>query len=356
MSAAGGPVDGAVAPLLAVTGLCQHFPMSRGLLRRDRPVLRAVDDVDLTVGRGETLGLIGESGSGKTTLGRTMLRIAEPTAGRITFDGEDITHLRGRGLRVLRRRMQMVFQNPYSAVNRRMRIAEIVGEPLRVHGVTDAGERRARALDLLDRVGLAGGLAGRYPHEVSGGQLQRVGIARALVLDPDLVIADEPTASLDVSVRAQVVNLLADLKAQLGLTLVFISHDLSTVSHLADRIAVLYLGKVVEIGPKRALEREPLHPYTTGLIASIPRAHPTARRDFAPPLGEIPSPLEPPSGCHYHPRCPLAMPVCRERYPALEEKAPGRHVACHAVVAGDGGAPTVHPDAGTAAPQAVPAA
>lgn len=341
-------------PLISVTGLCHHFGAGSGSLgaawRRDKPVLRAVDDITITVDRNETLGVIGESGSGKTTLGRSMLRIVQPTAGQIVFDGQDITHLRGRALRILRRRMQMVFQNPYSAVNRRMRIADIVAEPLRAHQVGDRRQRRERALDLLGKVGLSAAFADRYPHEVSGGQLQRVGIARALVLSPDLLVADEPTASLDVSVSAQVVNLLADLKRQFGLTLVFISHDLSTVSYLADRIAVLYLGKIVEIGPRQPLERDPLHPYTKGLIAAIPRADPAVRTLPVPP-GEIPSPVDPPSGCHYHPRCPLAMPVCRDSYPVLEEKLPGRRAACHAVVAAADGTVTTHPQAGSAAGQ-----
>jgi oligopeptide/dipeptide ABC transporter ATP-binding protein len=256
------------------------------------------------------------------------LQLYPPTAGRIFFGGEDVTGARGRTLKTLRRRMQMIFQNPYSAVNRRKRIGEIIGEPLQVHRV---GNARSRTRELLDLVGLPIAFASRYPHEVSGGQLQRVGIARALALEPEFIIADEPTASLDVSIRAQVINLLADLRARLGLTLLFISHDLSIVSYLCERVAVMYLGKIVEVGPKAQVEREPLHPYTRALLGAIPRPNPRERRLQSAPLGEIPSAVQRPPGCHYHPRCPLAMTVCLSEYPPLELKAPERWVACHAV-------------------------
>jgi oligopeptide/dipeptide ABC transporter ATP-binding protein len=290
-----------------------------------------VDEVDLSIDRGEAVGLIGESGSGKTTFGRTMLQVYPPTGGHIYFDGKDVTGARGSSLRNLRRRMQMVFQNPYSAVNRRKRIGEIIQEPLRVHGIGDARSRTQRTRELLDLVGLPVDFEARYPHEVSGGQLQRVGIARALALEPDFIVADEPTASLDVSIRAQVINLLVDLRARLGLTLLFISHDLSIVSYLCERVAVMYLGRIVEVGPKAEVEREPLHPYTRALLSAIPRPDPRARRFQSAPLGEIPSAVHRPSGCHYHPRCPLAMPHCATLYPPLEMKASGRWVACHAV-------------------------
>ncbi|MBV8718650.1 MAG: ABC transporter ATP-binding protein [Chloroflexi bacterium] len=313
--------------LLQVVRLSQHFPVS-GPLFGPKRVVHAVDEVDLAIERGEALGLIGESGSGKTTLGRTILQLYPPSGGRIMFEDVDVTGARGATLRQLHRRMQMIFQNPYSAVNRRKNMGEIISEPLRVHGVRNAA---ARTRELMELVGLPAAFVSRYPHEVSGGQLQRVGIARALALEPDFIIADEPTASLDISVRAQVINLLAHLRERLGLTLLFISHDLSIVSYLCERVAVMYLGKIVEIGPKADLEQQPLHPYTRALLSAIPRPNPRERRLQSAPLGEIPSAVERPSGCHYHPRCPLAMAVCKVDYPQLELKAIGRWVACHAV-------------------------
>jgi oligopeptide/dipeptide ABC transporter ATP-binding protein len=316
-----------MTPLIRTERLSQHFPLRGGLSGRKRFV-HAVDGVDLAIARGGAVGLIGESGSGKTTLGRTLLQLYTPTAGRIYFDGVDVTGARGATLRMLRRRMQMVFQNPYSAVNRRKNIGEIISEPLQIHGIRNAGQR---VRELLELVGLPTALASRYPHEVSGGQLQRVSIARALALEPDFIIADEPTASLDVSVRAQVINVLADLRVRLGLTLLFISHDLSIVSYLCERVAVMYLGKIVEMGPKAEIEEEPLHPYTRALLSAIPKPDPRQRRLQSAPLGEIPNAVDRPSGCHYHPRCPLAMPQCVSEYPPLELKAPDRWVACHAV-------------------------
>ena len=341
--------DGA---LVEVEGLEQHFPLVtqplERLLRGSRHV-HAVDGIDLAIARGEILGLIGESGSGKSTFGRALLQLHPPTAGVIRFEGRDITGLKGEELRRLRRRMQMVFQNPYSAVNRRKTILGIVAEPLEVHRIGTPTSRAERVRELLELVGLSDAFARRYPHQVSGGQLQRIGVARALALEPDFIVADEPTASLDVSVRAQVINLLADLKERLGLTILFISHDLSIVSYLAQRVAVMYLGKLVEVGPKAELESAPLHPYTRALLGAIPRPDPRQRRTLAPPLGEIPSAIDRPSGCHYHPRCPLAMPICKSDYPPLEAKQVGRLVACHAVVAHPAGPPTIDPDAGSAA-------
>ena len=322
-------------PLVTIENLRQHFPIGSGLfgVGKGRQVVHAVDGVDMKIAVGETMGLIGESGSGKSTLGRTLLRLYEPTSGHITFDGRDVTKIRGEAIRQLRREMQMVFQNPYSAVNRRMRLLDIITEPMRVHGIGDKQSRERRGTELLELVGLSGDYRSRFPHEVSGGQLQRVGIARALSTKPKFLVADEPTASLDVSVRAQIINLLADLKEQFDLTLLFISHDLSVVSYLSDRIAVMYLGRVVESGPKSMVERRPKHPYTTALLGAVPRTEPRARRNYTPPSGEIPSAVNPPTGCYYHPRCPLVMDICRVQYPPMEEKADGQFVACHAVPA-----------------------
>lgn len=322
------------APIVSVRDLRTHFPVGGGLLRRlrgTRSVVHAVDGVTVDIMPRETLAVIGESGSGKSTMGRSILRLVEPTSGTVRFDGKDVTSLTGDELRRERRRMQMIFQNPYSSVNRRNRLVDIIAEPLRVHGIGDARSRQARAAELLELVGLNADFLHRYPHEVSGGQLQRVGIARALATEPAFLIADEPTASLDVSVRAQVMNLLADLKTDLGLTLMFISHDLAVVSYIADHIAVMYLGRIVEVGTKRALESAPQHPYTRALFAAAPKPDPRQRRAEAAPLGEVPSAINRPSGCHYHPRCPLAMDICKVEYPVLEWKTSGQQAACHAV-------------------------
>jgi oligopeptide transport system ATP-binding protein len=321
--------------LVEVRGLCKHYPLPRSagdILARRQAAIQAVSDVDLQIATGETVGLIGESGSGKSTLARVMLRLVPPTAGSVRFDGTDLLALRPAQLRRIRARMGVVLQNPYGAVNRRRPVRAIVAEPLLAHRVGTKRERASRVQAALEMAGLPSGFADRFPAELSGGQLQRVGIARALVLSPQFVVADEPTASLDVSIRAQIINLFADLKAQLGLAMLFISHDLGTVSYLADRVAVMYLGRIVESASAAALERSPLHPYTQALIASIPRPDPD-QRSAVPPRGQIPSPLSPPPGCPYHPRCPLAMSVCRLRRPPLEEKASGHLAACHAVPA-----------------------
>jgi oligopeptide/dipeptide ABC transporter ATP-binding protein len=340
-------------PLVETIDLQQHFALVKNPLERilrGASVVYAVDGVTLSINRSEVVGLIGESGSGKSTFGRTLLRLYPPTGGVIRFDGLDITSVDGEQLRHLRRRMQMVFQNPYSAVNRRKTVEQIVSEPLEVHQIGNRGTRQRRVHELLEMVGLTAPLLDRYPHEVSGGQLQRVGIARALALQPDFIVADEPTASLDVSIRAQVINLLSDLKDQFGLTLLFISHDLSLVSYLAERVAVMYLGKIVELAPMADLQRSALHPYTGALLRAIPRPNPRERRLLSAPIGSIPSAIDRPTGCHYHPRCPLAMPVCIEQYPPLEDKAPGHRAACHAIVpAKPGGVPSIHPQAGSVA-------
>lgn len=325
---------GSVEPLVRVTDLQTHFPAGGGLiarLRGTRPVVHALDGVSVDIMPRETLAVIGESGSGKSTMGRSILRLEEPTGGSVAFRGRDITELGREELRAERKHMQMVFQNPYSSVNRRNRLVDIIGEPLRVHGVGTAESRRQRAEELLELVGLNPDFLHRYPHEVSGGQLQRVGIARALATNPEFLVADEPTASLDVSVRAQVMNLLKDLKEELGLTLMFISHDLAVVSYIADQIAVMYLGRIVEIGSKQQLESAPQHPYTKALFAAAPKPDPRQRRKQAAPLGEIPSAISRPQGCHYVLRCPLATAVCAEVYPVLERKASGQMAACHMV-------------------------
>lgn len=333
-------------PIVSVTDLRTHFPVGSGLrgrLRREHQVVYALDGVSVDILPRETLAVIGESGSGKSTMGRTILRLEEPTSGSVSFRGKDVTSMSAEELRKQRQRMQMIFQNPYSSVNRRKRLADIIAEPLRVHGIGDAASRRARATELLDLVGLSPDFLHRYPHEVSGGQLQRVGIARALATGPEFLVADEPTASLDVSVRAQVMNLLTDLKEQLGLTLMFISHDLALVSYIADHVAVMYLGRIVEIGSKQQLESAPQHPYTKALFAVAPTPDPRQRKESAAPKGEVPSAINRPSGCHYHPRCPLAMDICKVEYPRLEAKAGGQLAACHAVPAAPGPATRLLP-------------
>jgi oligopeptide transport system ATP-binding protein len=323
------------APLLEVKDLKMHFPVTEGILtRRHVGEVKAVDGVTFSVARGETLGLVGESGCGKTTTGRCILRLERPTGGEIRYDGVDIAPLERKQLRGLRRRIQVIFQDPYSSLNPRMTVGEIIAEPMHVHGIEpDSAKRGARVRELLSVCGLNARFADRYPHEMSGGQRQRVGIARALALDPEFIVCDEAVSALDVSIQAQVINLLEDLREQFGLTYLFIAHDLSVVRHLCQRVAVMYLGRIVELADSDELFGNPMHPYTQALLAAVPVPDPTveAARTFRPVKGEVPSPMNPPSGCVFHPRCPLAKDACRRERPEIRELRPGHFVACSQV-------------------------
>jgi len=318
--------------LLEVSGLVKHFRVGGGLFGGEAGVVRAIDGVDFQIRRGETLGLVGESGCGKTTTGRCVLRLEQPTGGRIVFEGRDITSLADDELRQTRRHMQVIFQDPYSSLNPRMTVGEILAEPLKVHGIVPEPRKRAeRVAELLTQVGLLPQHSGRYPHQLSGGQRQRVGIARALAMEPSLIVCDEPVSALDVSIQAQIINLLEDLQAQYHLTYLFIAHDLSVVRHISDRVAVMYLGKIVELADRNALYEEPLHPYTRALLSAVPIPDPTleAKRERMVLRGEVPSPLNPPSGCVFHPRCPVAVERCSAEIPPLREIRPGHWAACH---------------------------
>ena len=318
-------------PLLAVENLTKHFPVMQGVFRREVGSVKAVDGLDFEIRERETLGLVGESGCGKSTAGRVILRLHPATAGRILFRGTDITSLEGEALRRLRPRMQMIFQDPQDSLNPRMTVGSIIGEPLLEHGAAKGRALRDRVEELLDAVGLDPGFTNRYPHEFSGGQRQRIGVARALALNPEFIVCDEPIAALDVSIQAQVVNLLEDLQARLGLTYLFISHDLSMIRHIADRVAVMYLGKIVELASSDVLYREPLHPYTRALLSAVPIHDPEleARRERVILSGDVPSPANPPAGCRFSTRCPMAAPECSEREPEWRELRPGHRVACH---------------------------
>jgi oligopeptide transport system ATP-binding protein len=318
-------------PLVEVTGLKMYFPITAGILRRKVGDVKAVDDVSFTIMEGETLGLVGESGCGKSTCGRAVLRLYDPTAGSIRIGGTEIGTLSQSALRPLRPQMQMVFQDPQASLNARMTVASIISEPLDEHTKMTRAEKLARVYELMDAVGLNRDFANRYPHEFSGGQRQRIGIARALALNPKFIVCDEPIAALDVSIQAQVVNLLEDLQDKFGLTYLFISHDLSMVRHICDRVAVMYLGRIVEIAPRDALYGNPQHPYTQALLSAVPEPDPVSEstRQRIILQGDVPSPAKPPKGCNFCTRCPQVMPVCRETKPALREIAPGQMVACH---------------------------
>ena len=312
-------------PLLRVENLVKHFPVRGG-------VVKAVDDVSFDVRRGETVGLVGESGCGKTTTGRCILQLERPSSGRVLFEGEDLAALDEQALRAVRRRVQVIFQDPYSSLNPRMTVGQILAEPLKVHRIVeDKAAREARVRELLTQVGLVPQHARRYPHQLSGGQRQRVGIARALAMEPSLIVCDEPVSALDVSIQAQIINLLEDLQDRLGLTYLFIAHDLSVVRHISDRVVVMYLGKVVEVADRKSLYENPLHPYTRALLSAVPIPDPKleAQRNRTVLRGEVPSPLNPPSGCVFHPRCPLAVERCAAQVPSLRPVRPAHLGACH---------------------------
>jgi len=338
-------------PLIKVYGLKKYFNMSEGIFRKRTVEIRAVDGIDLTINRGEVFGMVGESGCGKTTFGKTLIRLLDPTSGHVLFEAPmdlierlegmddggkwelvkeyDVARFKGKQLKALRRKMQIVYQDPRTSLNPRMLIKDIIGEPLKVQGLAKGEELRRRVVDMLYKIGLTEKHMYRYPHELSGGQRQRVAIARALITEPEFVVLDEPTSAVDVSVRAQLLKLFKDFQSKLGLTYLFISHDLSVVEALSDRVAVMYLGKVVELAQTYELFKNPMHPYTKALFSAIPIPDPTVKRERIILKGEVPSPVNPPSGCRFHPRCPHAKEICKEKEPHLLEVRPGHFVACH---------------------------
>ena len=325
--------------LLEVRDLKKHFPLGGGLsprlLGRPPAQVQALNGVSLSIRAGETLGLIGESGCGKSTLGRTILRLQEPDSGTMRFDGTDITTLGPAGLKAMRRRMQIIFQNPYASLNPRKSVADILGEGLRIHGLANGSARRDRVMAMLESVGLRAAHADRYPHQFSGGQRQRIGIARALILNPEFVICDEPVSALDVSIQAQIIALLAKLKQELGLTYLFISHDIAVIGYVSDHVAVMYLGEIVETGPVRAVLRSPQHPYTRALLSAVPRVDGASQaRERVHLLGDLPSPMNPPAGCRFHTRCGFVTEVCRQSAPPVRTLGDGHSVACHHFPAG----------------------
>ena len=317
-------------PLVEIQNLFKEFPVKGGIFQRQIATVNAVSGVNLDIHRGETIGLVGESGCGKTTLGRLLVRLIEPTSGTITFDGTDITHAGDKQLKPFRKRMQIIFQDPYSSLDPRAQVGDSIAEGLRLHGVSSKDERQERVHRMLDLVGLPSSHAGRFPHEFSGGQRQRIGIARALILDPEFIVADEPVSALDVSVQAQVLNLLKELQAELQLTLLFVAHNLAVVEHISDRVAVMYLGRVVEFTDRDSLYAHPMHPYTEALLSAIPKLDPDRSRTRTLLQGELPSPINPPNGCHFHTRCPIAQQICSESTPALVASDDSAHfAACH---------------------------
>ncbi len=318
------------APLLEVRDLNKHFPIHKGVLSRVAGQVRAVDGISFHIDRGETLGLVGESGCGKSTAGRTLLRLLEPTSGQILVDGQDITTLDAKALLPFRRRMQMIYQDPYASLNPRMTVGDIVGEPLAIHRTCPSGERQDRIAALFLRVGLRPALMQSYPHEFSGGQRQRIGIARALALGPELIVGDEPVSALDISIQAQIINLLMDLQDEYRLSYLFVAHDLGVVEHISHRVAVMYLGRIVEVADKASLFEAPLHPYSEALLSAVPIPKAGAsRRKRVILTGDVPSPVNPPAGCHFHTRCPYTMPRCRSDAPVLREVVPRHWAACH---------------------------